>query len=114
MKKLTLFTWALSSIAASASMAATVTPKYMQGNYADPQSTTSTVPVPYAAAQTAGDLNVVVVGWNDSTALVKSVTDKAGNPYSLAAGPTVLKGSFQPRLFITRRTFSPPQPARTR
>ena len=51
-------------------------------------STTATVAVAYPGAQTAGDLNVVVVGWNDTTATVQSVVDSAGNTYSLAIGPT--------------------------
>jgi IPT/TIG domain len=55
---------------------------------ATPQSATATVPVTYPAAQTAGDLNIVVVGWNDTTATVQSVKDSAGNNYSLAIGPT--------------------------
>jgi hypothetical protein len=45
------------------------------------------VSVSYPAAQTTGDLNVVV-GWNDTTATVQSVKDSAGNNYSLAIGPT--------------------------
>jgi len=45
----------------------------------------SVVQVPYAG-QTAGDLNVVVVGWNDLSSTVDSVTDTAGNTYVLAAG----------------------------
>ena len=49
---------------------------------ATPQSPTATVAVTYPAAQTAGDLNVVVVGWNDTTATVQSVKDSAGNNYS--------------------------------
>jgi hypothetical protein len=55
---------------------------------ATPQSPTATVSVTYPAAQTAGDLNVVVVGWNDTTATVQSVKDSGGNNYSLAIGPT--------------------------
>ena len=55
---------------------------------ATPQSTTATVPLSYPAAQLSGDLNIVVVGWNDTTATVQSVTDSAGNTYSLAIGPT--------------------------
>ena len=43
------------------------------------------VQVPYAP-QTAGDLNVVVVGWNDISSTIASVTDTAGNTYVLAAG----------------------------
>ncbi len=49
----------------------------------------------YAAAQTAGNLNVVVVSafnqYNPS-ATINSVTDTRGNTYVLAAGPTVLAG----------------------
>src|SRR5262249_47599081 len=39
--------------------------------------------------QTAGNLNVVFVGWNDSIARVSSVKDASGNTYRLAAGPMV-------------------------
>ena len=42
----------------------------------------------YSSTQTAGNLNVVIVGWNDSSASVQSVTDSAGNTYALAIGPT--------------------------
>ncbi len=65
---------------------------FVQAGYATPQSPQSTVVVPYALAQTAGNLNVVVVGWNDSTAKVGSVVDSKGNVYSLAVGPTVQTG----------------------
>src|SRR4029079_14071803 len=44
--------------------------------------------VTYANAQVAGDLNVVVVGWEHPTAAVSSVTDSNGNVYTLAVGPT--------------------------
>ena len=49
----------------------------------------------YPAAQTAGDLNVVVVGWNDTTSTVQSVKDSVGNTYSLAIGPTSASGMSQ-------------------
>jgi IPT/TIG domain/Fibronectin type III domain len=65
---------------------------YVQGNFATPQTNQTTVPVTFTAAQAAGDLNVVVVGWNDTTATVKSVTDNAGNTYTLAVGPTIFSG----------------------
>jgi hypothetical protein len=48
----------------------------------------STVAVTFTNAQTAGNLNVVVVGWNDTTATVASVIDSMGNHYTLAVGPT--------------------------
>ena len=65
---------------------------YVQGAYATPQSPQSSVAVKYASAQQQGDLNVVVVGWNDSTATVKSVIDSSGNTYTRAVGPTVMSG----------------------
>jgi hypothetical protein len=66
------------------------TPTYVQGNYAVPQTPQTTVVLPYTAAQTAGNLNVVIVGWNDTIAQVSSVTDKAGNVYYLAKGTTTM------------------------
>ncbi|WP_353063329.1 choice-of-anchor D domain-containing protein [Tunturibacter psychrotolerans] len=61
---------------------------FAQKNSATPQAASATVNVKYSAAQTVGDLNVVVVGWNDTTSTVQSVKDSAGNVYSLAIGPT--------------------------
>jgi chitodextrinase len=72
---------------------------YVQGNYAVPQSPETTVAVPFDQAQTAGDLNVVVVGWNDGTATVSSVTDSRGNRYQLAVGPTVIEGVLSQSIY---------------
>ena len=36
----------------------------------------------------------VVVGWNDATRTVQSVTDSKGNAYVRAVGPTVLAGAL--------------------
>jgi len=57
---------------------------YVQGAYARPNR-----PRPASASHSrprraAGDLNVVVVGWNNSTATVSSVTDTSHNTYTLA------------------------------
>jgi hypothetical protein len=68
---------------------------FIQVAAAVPQSSPSTVTVAYPAAQTAGDLNVVIVGWNNATSLVQSVQDSAGNLYSLAIGPTTGTGLRQ-------------------
>jgi hypothetical protein len=65
---------------------------FVQVNYATPQGTQTPVTVTYTKAQTAGNLNVVVVGWNDSTAAVSSVVDSKNNAYVLAVGPTVQSG----------------------
>ena len=61
---------------------------FVQVAAATPQSPQSTVTVVYSVAQTAGNLNVVVVGWNDTTSNVTSVSDSRGNAYTLAVGPT--------------------------
>ena len=61
---------------------------FVQVASATPQSSTASVSVSYPAAQTSSDLNVVVVGWNDTTSTVQSVKDSAGNTYRLAIGPT--------------------------
>ena len=71
-------------------------PAFVQVNSAVPQSTAvSSVSVTFTAAQTAGNLNVVVVGWNDTTAAVTSLTDTAGNSYVRAIGPTLGAGLSQ-------------------
>ncbi|HEX5481093.1 MAG TPA: choice-of-anchor D domain-containing protein, partial [Terriglobia bacterium] len=60
------------------------------------------VTVPFTDAQRSGDLNVVIVGWNDSTAAVQSVTDKDGNPYTLATGPTKVSGALSQSIYYAR------------
>jgi hypothetical protein len=60
---------------------------FVQANAATPQSATASVTVPFKAAQSQGNLNIVVIGWNDTTATVQSVMDNLGNQYAVAAGP---------------------------
>jgi len=67
---------------------------FVQTNNATPQSPVSSVSVPFTGAQSAGNLSVVVVGWNDTTARVVSVTDTKGNAYQLAVGPTTVAGAL--------------------
>jgi hypothetical protein len=64
---------------------------FVQSNIAESASSSS-VPVQYKSAQTAGDLNIVVIGWADTVQSVSTVTDSKGNVYSLAAGPTKSTG----------------------
>jgi hypothetical protein len=85
-----------------ASLVAAPTISYVQGNYATPQTSQTTVSVKFNAAQIAGDLNVIVVGWNDSTAVVNAVTDTASNAYTRAVGPTVLSGSLSQSIYYAK------------
>lgn len=83
-----------SNISTATTNQSTASPiSFIQLAYATPQSSQLTVPVTFASAQTSGNLNVVVVGWNDTTAVVNSVTDSVGNVYTLAVGPTKNPGS---------------------
>ena len=61
---------------------------FVQVKAATPQTASASVAVTYPAAQTAGNLNIVGVGWNDTTSTVSNVTDSRGNSYALAIGPT--------------------------
>jgi hypothetical protein len=62
----------------------TSTPNFVQVAAATPQNSVRTVGLPYPKAQSAGDLNVIVVGWNDTTSTITSLADSAGNAYKLA------------------------------
>ena len=82
-----LRTLVLSAILALAPSLAWAAPAFVQRAYIAPQTSRTSVGIAYAAAQTAGNLNVVVVGWNDTAATPTSVVDSAGNAY-LVAVPT--------------------------
>jgi uncharacterized membrane protein len=86
---------------------------YVQMNYATPQSPQTAVNVTYSAAQGAGDLNVVVVGWNDSTAAVSSVTDSKGNVYSRAVGPTAISGTLSQSVYYAKNIVAAAAKANT-
>src|SRR5262249_37459199 len=47
-------------------------------------------------------LNVVVVGWVDSTTSVTAVSDSAGNAYALAVGPTVIAGQRSQAVYYAK------------
>jgi hypothetical protein len=62
---------------------------FVQQATASVTSSAKTLGAKFHAAQAAGDLIVIAVGWTDTTASVTSVTDSAGNCYALAVGPTI-------------------------
>jgi IPT/TIG domain len=75
---------------------------FVQSNSATPQATVTTASVTYTLAQNAGDLNVVVVGWNDSTASVSGVSDSSGNSYLIAAAAVVQSGTASQAIYYAR------------
>ena len=64
--------------------ATTAPPAFVQVNAATPQTNQSSVAVTYTGAQTAGNTNILAIGWNNATSNITSVTDSAGNTYQLA------------------------------
>ena len=64
--------------------AAVAPPAFVQVNAATPQTNQSSVAVTYTSAQTAGNTNILAIGWNNATSNITSVTDSAGNTYQLA------------------------------
>jgi hypothetical protein len=59
------------------------------------QASNSSIAVKYPLAELAGDLNIVVVGWGNTTSSISSVTDTRGNIYTRAVGPTSNTGLQQ-------------------
>jgi len=68
---------------------------FVQVAAATPRTPTASVPVTYTVPQTAGNLNIVVVGWNDTTSTITSVSDSNLNQYFFAVGPTMGTGVQQ-------------------
>jgi len=92
-----------SNISSATTNQSTASPiSLIQLAYATPQSAQLPVPVPFGSAQTSGNLNVVVVGWSDTTAAVSSVTDSTGNVYTLAVGPKANPGSLTQSIYYAR------------
>src|SRR5579864_6960410 len=74
-------------VPALASAALTAPAVQEASNAFDPNNPNlGTVNVAFPNAQAAGNLNVVVVGWGDTSSTVAAVTDSNGNTYRLAAG----------------------------
>ena len=80
---------------------APVTPAFVQAASSTPQTPQTTVATPFGQSQTAGDLNVVVIGWNNATSNVNSVTDSRGNTYQLAA-PTTRSGVISQAIYYAK------------
>src|SRR5262245_47846425 len=52
----------------------------------------------FSNAQTAGNLNVIVMGWGDATQTIVDVSDTLGNAYSVAAPTLATDGMISPAL----------------
>ena len=80
---------------------------FVQANSAQPTSPATTATITYPIAQTAGNLNVIIIGWADATTMVQSVIDSAGNTYNLAFNPTIGTGLSQAIYYAKNINASP-------
>ena len=80
---------AYSGTTSATTFASTGTIMFVQVNAGVPNAAQNAVAVTYLGAQSAGNTNVVVVGWGDTTHTVLSVTDSMSNVYAPVVGPTV-------------------------
>ena len=80
-------------------------PTLVQQHYACPQSPQTQVTVAYTNAQTAGNLNILAIGWNDVTANITNVTDSAGNTYQMAV-PTFRGGGLSQAIYYAANSLS--------
>lgn len=91
------------SVALAASTSVYCAPQFVQvkggGALQTPQSVVELI---YPQAQNGTDLNIVVVGWNDTSAKVTSVTDSSGNTYARAVGPTQLSGLVSQSIYYAK------------
>jgi hypothetical protein len=85
-----------------------VVPAFVQGTFVNPSTPLNAVTAAYTDAQAAGDLNVVILGWRNSSSLVISISDTAGNSYTLAAGPTRLFRTATQSIYYARNIAAAP------
>src|SRR5205814_4261318 len=74
---------------------------FVQVNAATPQTATTAVVLSYAVAQIAGNLNIVAVGWDNTTSTVSSVSDSRGNAYA-QAGTTVTGTGIRQAIYYAK------------
>ena len=89
----------------TAARPAAATIAYVQGAY-ETAATGTAVTVKYASAQTAGDLNVVVMAWVSSTPTVQSVTDTMGNTYVAGGTATLDSGVGAQQIYYAKNIKS--------
>jgi hypothetical protein len=61
-----------------------IKPTFIQQAYSVPQTPQPVVSVAYPQSQTAGNANILAVGWNDAVATITNVSDSASNIYQIA------------------------------
>src|SRR5262245_11244120 len=82
-------------------------PQFVQQAFTCPQTPQDQVAVDYDSAQTAGNLNILAIGWNDQGASITSVMDSAGNTYQVAV-PTFRGGGLSQAIYYATNILAGP------
>jgi hypothetical protein len=76
--------------------------QFVQVAASGPAGMVASVSAKLLQAQAAGDLDVVAIGWNDTTGAISSVSDTSGNAYVLAVGPTRLGSDLTQAIYYAK------------
>ena len=80
-------------------------PTFVQQAFATPQTPQDQVAVDYESAQTAGNVNILAIGWNDQGASITKVTDSGGNTYQVAV-PVFRGGGLSQAIYYAKNIAS--------
>jgi hypothetical protein len=61
-----------------------VKPAFIQQAYSVPQTPQLVLSVPYPQSQSAGNANLLAIGWNDAVATITNISDSVSNNYQIA------------------------------
>jgi chitodextrinase len=82
-------------------------PTFVQQSYATPQTPQSQVSASYVLPQTAGNTNLLAIGWNDTVSSLVSVVDSSGNVYQPAGATYRGSGLSQAIWFASNIAAAP-------
>ncbi len=78
-----------------------IKPIFIQQSYVTPQTSQSQVAVTFPSVQTAGNANILAIGWDDTVASISAVNDSAGNSYQVAVPAYRSNGMSQVLYYAT-------------
>jgi hypothetical protein len=82
-----------------------IKPAFIQQAYSVPQTPQLVVSVSYPQSQTAGNANLLAIGWNDAVATITNVSDSASNIYLIAV-PTFRGNGMSQAIYYCRNIKS--------
>jgi hypothetical protein len=81
---------------------------FQQENYSAPQTNQSAVSTAYTKGQTAGNTNIIAIGWRSAEGTITTVTDTVGNVYVLAAPLTRGEGNLSQAIYYAKNIAAAP------